>query len=201
MHADRSIHEPQPPGDRDSPFAFSMEGYQGAPPARLAPRFWSPGWNSVQALNRFQEEIAGPLRDGDPGVRLLVSQLEAAAASEVGNSGAGDREVSGTEPHPASENTLRAVPLHHVFGSEELSVFARGVAELTPDPYVALHPDDAAARGLAAGDAAEVRCRGKALNLPVQLRADLAVGTAGLPVGLPGMPGGDLPDHVEVRRP
>ena len=30
-------------------------------------RLWAPGWNSVQAITKFQEEIGGPLRGGDPG--------------------------------------------------------------------------------------------------------------------------------------
>ena len=34
------------------------------------------------------------------------------------------------------------LPLHHIFGSEELSL-SPGVAELAPRPYVALNPDDA----------------------------------------------------------
>ena len=49
-----------------------MEGYYGEhTPPPLIPRFWAPGWNSVQALTRFQEEVNGPLRGGDPGRRLI----------------------------------------------------------------------------------------------------------------------------------
>ena len=33
--------------------------------------FWAPGWNSIQATNKYQSEIGGPLRGGDPGVRLM----------------------------------------------------------------------------------------------------------------------------------
>ena len=71
MHADVDVHEPQPPDDPDSPLAFSMEGFDGQPPAALIPRFWAPGWNSVQAVNKFQDEVGGPLRGGDPGRRLI----------------------------------------------------------------------------------------------------------------------------------
>ena len=71
MLADVSVHEPKPPADPDTPLAFSMEGYQDQPPAPLISRYWSPGWNSVQALNKFQQEVGGPLNGGDPGKRLL----------------------------------------------------------------------------------------------------------------------------------
>ena len=35
------------------------------------------------------------------------------------------------------------LPLYHIFGSEELSLSAPGVAELAPKPYVALNAEDA----------------------------------------------------------
>ncbi len=71
MLADVSVHEPKPPVDPDTPLAFSMEGYQDQPPAPLISRYWSPGWNSVQALNKFQQEIGGQLKSGDPGKRFI----------------------------------------------------------------------------------------------------------------------------------
>ena len=67
MHADVDVSEPKPPDDPNSPLAFSMEGYEGRPPPALLAHDWAPHWNSVQALNKFQEEIGGPLRGGDPG--------------------------------------------------------------------------------------------------------------------------------------
>lgn len=69
--ADIDVHEVAPPEDPDSVLAYSMEGLDGPPPAGLITRYRAPGWNSVQALNKFQQEIGGPLRGGDPGVRLI----------------------------------------------------------------------------------------------------------------------------------
>lgn len=71
IYADRSVHEPAPPPDPDSPLAFTMEGTPLQPPSALIPRFWAPGWNSIQALNKFQQEIAGALIGGNPGRRLI----------------------------------------------------------------------------------------------------------------------------------
>jgi NADH-quinone oxidoreductase subunit G len=73
MLANVSLHEPKLPDDPDTPLSFSMEGYEGQPPAPLISRYWSPGWNSVQALNKFQQEVGGPLRGGDAGVRLITT--------------------------------------------------------------------------------------------------------------------------------
>jgi NADH-quinone oxidoreductase subunit G len=71
MHANVNIQEPEQPDDPDTPLAFSMEGYPGRPPPSLIPRFWAPGWNSVHAVNKFQDEVGGPLSGGDPGERLI----------------------------------------------------------------------------------------------------------------------------------
>ena len=57
MLANISVHEPKPPDDPDSPLSFSMEGNPDQPPSALLPFFWTPGWNSIQAVNKFQAEI------------------------------------------------------------------------------------------------------------------------------------------------
>ncbi|HWB87146.1 MAG TPA: NADH-quinone oxidoreductase subunit NuoG [Bryobacteraceae bacterium] len=133
MTANLSVHEPEPPEDRDAPLSFSMEGNPDQPPSPLIPFFWSPGWNSIQSVNKFQSEIGGPLHGGDPGVRLI----------EPGS----QKPLYFGDVPPAYERRAGewfVVPLYHIFGSDELARFAPAVAQLAPEPYVALHPDDAA---------------------------------------------------------
>jgi NADH-quinone oxidoreductase subunit G len=176
MFANISVHEPQPPQDPDSALSFSMEGYQGQPPSALIPRFWAPGWNSDQALNKFQDEIGGPLRGGDPGCRLIEPQEgQAPYFAEV---------PPAFEP---STGRWLVVPARHIFGSEELSAPAPGIAGLAPQPYVGLNPDDAAALGLAEAAAVEVAAGERTQPLPVKLMSTLPAGVAAVPVGLPGI--------------
>jgi NADH-quinone oxidoreductase subunit G len=174
MHANVDVSEPKPPDDPDSALAFSMEGYGSQPPAALITRFWSPRWNSIQALNKFQDEVGGPLRGGDPGERLIQ-----APQGET-------TQYFTTVPDAfrAEEDRWLVVPVHHIFGSEELSMLTPGVAELAPEPYVALHPDDAAR--IQAEPGAQVRVSwGRAVaNLPLRGMADLAQGLVGLPAGV-----------------
>ncbi|MBZ0157537.1 MAG: NADH-quinone oxidoreductase subunit NuoG [Alphaproteobacteria bacterium] len=176
MFADRTVHEPRPPADPDSPLAFTMEGYEGQPPAPLIPRFWAPGWNSIQSLTRFQEEVDGPLRGGDPGKRLI----EPPAVPEALRSG------SVPEAFLPRKDEWLLLPLYHVFGSEEMSVLAPGIAELVPSPYIGLPPEDAAALGIQEGGEAEVGCGGALYRAPVRYLPSLPKGTAGVPAGLPG---------------
>ncbi|MEJ2600995.1 MAG: NADH-quinone oxidoreductase subunit NuoG, partial [Anaerolineales bacterium] len=125
MLANISVSEPKPPDDTDTPMAFSMEGYKGIPPSALISRYWSPGWNSVQALNKFQSEVAGPLIGGDPG-RRLISIPENAKPKYF-------------DPSSVSRqtHTWQLVPVYHIFGSEPLSMLTPGVAERAPQPYLA----------------------------------------------------------------
>ncbi len=177
VHANIDVSEPQPPGDRESALAFSMEGFPDQPPSALTPFFWSPGWNSIQAVNKFQEEIAGPLRGGDPGTRLI----------EPGTNGHKGYWGAAPAAFQPKSDTWQMVPLYHIFGSEELSQIAPAIAELIPKPYVALGEQGAAQLGLKEGDEVEVKVNGWARRVAVRVRADLPSGVAGLPAQLPGM--------------
>ncbi len=164
MRAHLSVHEPRQPVDNDTALAFSMEGYSGPQEdAALIPFVWAPGWNSPQAWNKFQDET-GSLRHGDPGVRLL--QADHAASYQA---------------VPAAEAAgWRVVALHHIFGSDELSLRAEVIAGRAPQPYVAL-PATAA---YAEGEEIELLIDGERHVLPVRHSATLAADCVGLPVGL-----------------
>lgn len=180
MHAHVEIREPKPPTDEDAPLSFSMEGYYGPRmPPPLIPYFRSPGWNSGQSVHKFQDETGRALRGGNPGVRLLEP------------SGAADRtyfESIPEEPAPPARGEVRVIPLHHVFGSDELSALSPAVAERVPAPYAALSPADAAALGIEPGARAEIALGETFVTLPVRIAEGLAAGTLGLPAGLPQMP-------------
>jgi NADH-quinone oxidoreductase subunit G len=183
MLADISVHEPKPPDDPDSALAFSMESGPELAPPSLIPFFWAPGWNSVQATNKFQSEVGGPLRGGDPGIRLIEPSLEPGwqyySAVPVA-----------FRPHP---DEWLVVPIFHIFGSEELSRHAQGIAQLAPLPYVALNPVEASRSGVNAGEQIRVSIEGSLFELEVMLRADLPRGVAGLPTGLSPVGGIVLP--------
>lgn len=179
--ANIKLSEPKPPEDADSPLSFSMEGNPLQPPSALIPFFWSPGWNSIRAVNKYQEEVAGPLRGGDPGVRL------------VDGDGGGTAFFTSVPPaFEARDGEWLVVALFHIFGSEELTRSAPAVAELFPDPYVALNPDDAAQFG------AEVALMGH--RVPVRVTPGLPRGVAGLPSGVPPLEGLELPVWMEISR-
>ncbi len=190
MLADVSVHEPKPPEDPDSPLSFSMEGFPGIPPAPLVSRFWAPRWNSVQSVNKFQTEVGGPMAGGDPGIRI-VEPARGARPQWF-------REIP--DPFVPEPGRLLVIPVHHIFGSEELSALAPAVAERAPELYVALNPDDAAALGIGAGEAVEVALAGGVRSVTARVLPALARGIAGVPAGMGAWKGAALPAPGTVRK-
>jgi NADH-quinone oxidoreductase subunit G len=88
----------------------AQQFFKVMPPAALVPRYWAPGWNSVQALNKFQSEVAGPLVGGDPGVRLIEPARDEGLSYF--------REVPGAFT-PRQQEWL-FLPVYHIHGSDEL---------------------------------------------------------------------------------
>jgi NADH-quinone oxidoreductase subunit G len=170
------VHEPRPPDDPDSPLCFSMEGYQVPPPAPIHPRYWAPGWNSGQALHKFQSEITALSESAATGRRLIVPDPSAAHRSFA----------PPQTVRPLETDEFWVVPIHHVFGSEELSMASPSVAQRAPEAYLALAPANAVA---GEGDRVRLTVQGTALDLPVRLTAGLPERSAGLPAGLPALPG------------
>lgn len=129
MNAGIHVSEPEPPHDIDSPLSFSMEGYKGITPLDLAPYYWAPEWNSVQAMNKY---VNAPLQ-----------------IDELSNSGVLlFSEGSGYVPDffreiPVQSKTgkgeLLIVPVTLIYGSEELSSASRSVSERIPGPFLLLN--------------------------------------------------------------
>ncbi len=174
MNADKTMHEPKPPGDADAPMTFSMEGYPGIPPASLTPFYWNPGWNSVQSLNKYQDEVGGEARGGPVGVKLIQPR---------DGSGGKYYEYSSSNPE-ASQGRLLAVPVYHIFGSEILSGHASAIKTLIPKAYVALSLNDAERLNLKENDPAKLTMNNDEITLPVKIDPTLAEGLAGIPAGL-----------------
>jgi NADH-quinone oxidoreductase subunit G len=185
-----NISEPKPPEDPDSPLSFSMEGTPDQPPAALIPFFWSPSWNSISAVNTYQKELGGPLRGGDAGVRIF----EPAKAN-------GQQYFSAV---PAAfqprENEWLLVPMYHIFGSDELSLSAPGIAELAAKPHVAVNAADFTA-GLAEGSEVKLSCVGGSFRLPVRIRPEIPRGVAALSAGVHPLAGVRLPAWGTIASP
>ncbi len=165
-----TVHEPPPPPDPDTPLAFSMEGYRGPVPSPLTPQFWTPGWNSIQALNKYQDEIGGPLRDSMPGLRLIEPVATQAPFwfTDIPRCF-----------QPVSRQWL-LLPLPVVFGSDELSNRSPAIVERMSEPFISLHPSDGVGLHLEDGVTIQLTLQETSYHLAVHLDPSTPPGTAGL---------------------
>ncbi len=151
MHAMQNVAEPPPAYDKDSPFTYSMEGVQAHGP--LENSAWSPGWNSNQAIHKFQQEVAGALLGGESGVKLFPYNSDVSLPSfnpaqpsdsvSLENVSSGNVSLENTSSGNVSSESWLLFPVQHVFGSEPLSARADAIAELSPEPYLLLNSSDA----------------------------------------------------------
>lgn len=185
--ANVNVSEPKPPEDSDSPLSYTMEGSRELPPSSAIPFFWSPGWNSVQSVNKYQEEVGAALRGGDPGLRLL--ERPGTTVEYFGGA---------PEAFKQSAGHLLIVSLHHIFGSDQLSAQSKSVAQRIPKPYVMISESDAKNLKIQEGARLSFDIDKQAYSLPVQVSAAMPVGVAGIPYGLTSR--SELPAWGVIRR-
>jgi NADH-quinone oxidoreductase subunit G len=172
--------EPQPIGDQQTPLSYSMEGDQNPPAASpLIPRFWWPGWNSNNSINKLQIEVGGALHGGNPGKRLIEPGN---AKSEPIPHSAHPEPVEGRTPHSGE---VWLVPRPYIFGSEELSSRAPAIAGLIPPAEALVHPELARRVGLADDQMVSFEFDGQVLSLPVRVDDSVAVDVVTVPMGFP----------------
>ncbi len=178
MQAHHSVSEPKPPQDNDSPLTYTMEGYQGIPPSPIIPFFWAPGWNSVQSVNKYQQEVGGALMGGDPGIRLFEQKKDEDPAFF--------KDIP--EPFIARQQKWLLLPQYDLFGSGELSIYSNAIRELSPDPYVTMSKSDAEQLSAAEGSVISVRVDEKKYSFPLKIQESLRNGIVLVTAGLHGTP-------------
>ena len=144
----------------------------------------------MQALNKFQDESGGPLLGGDPGIRLIETPGD--PPPEYFS------KIPKHTGHKSGEWTV--VPLYHIYGSEELSMLSPAIAELAPQPYLALNSEDIKHLKIAEGERVALIGKIESLDLPVRSMDSLPKGVAGLPHGLLGMKWFDYSERCRIVR-
>ncbi|WEK21157.1 MAG: NADH-quinone oxidoreductase subunit NuoG [Candidatus Pedobacter colombiensis] len=190
MLANINVSEPKPPEDPDSALSFTMEGYKGIPPAPLTPFFWAPGWNSGQSVNKYQIEIGGPLKGEDQGKRLFpeISSNKNTFLNNV------------PQPFKSLPDEWLIVPLQHIFGSEELSIYTQGVSERTPQPYIAINKHDAENLNTRENEILQILINDQNYKLRVNIKEELPNGLAGIPYHIPGLTGISWPAKGIIKK-
>ena len=183
IKANLSVSESKISQDTDSPLTFSMEGQNESPPSSLVPFYWTPGWNSVQAINNYLDEPNGSMKGGDPGIRLIEPQLVADNTLLESNT---------TTPEHKSDDFI-IVPVYQIFGSEELSSESSSVKQRIKEPFVYLNIKDSELLGVKETDIVQLEVFDIQLKAEVKIENSMKQGIAGLSVNLSVMKFIDLP--------
>jgi NADH-quinone oxidoreductase subunit G len=178
MQANLAVSEPKPLQDDDSPLTYTMEGYTGIPPSSMIPYFWAPGWNSGQAVNKYQQEMGGALRKEDPGICLFANKKEGASPFFKDSPEA-------FIPRPGKHLLL---PQYQLFGSGELSIHSKAISELVPAATIVLSKKDAADLGAANGTLITIEKNDFQYRLPLIIHDELCNGIVLASAGYQGMP-------------
>jgi predicted molibdopterin-dependent oxidoreductase YjgC len=142
-------------------------------------------------LSRPEWEIfAGLARvTGDPLGFETLEQLRAEAARLLGPRSLGERSTAwaGTgRPQWAEDLTLFTYPL--LVDEGRLSAHAEELkVALEEEPFVEIHPDDAAKRGIADGDRVQISTDAGASELPARVTEHVAAGSMFVPFNQPGL--------------
>jgi NADH-quinone oxidoreductase subunit G len=177
MNAHKAVSEVKVSQDPDSPLAFSMEGLPEQPPSSLVPFYWTPGWNSVQAMHNYLNKPAGSMKGGDPGIRII----------EPGKSGNNSYFAIIPQPFEVQKNEWLIIPVFQLFGSEELSSASSSIAQRISEPFVYLNPKDAIKLGVEDKDLIELEISTYRFKIKVEIENTIQQGIAGLSINLPGM--------------
>ena len=178
MRANLGVSEPKPLQDDDSPLTYTMEGYEGIPPSSMIPYFWAPGWNSGQAVNKYQQEMGGALREENPGICLFATK----------NDGASQFFKDNPEAFISRPGKYLLLPQYQLFGSGELSIYSEAIRELVPEAAIILSKKDAADLGAAKGTFITIGKNDFQYRLPLVIHDELCSGIVLAPAGYQGMP-------------
>lgn len=191
INANTAVSEPKLSQDQDSPLAYSMEGLSENPPSSLVPFYWTPGWNSVQAMYNYLDEPGGSMKGGDPGIRLFEQ-----GRGEKINYFGGEVKVKSQK-----KDEWLIVPVYQIFGSEELSSEGATMRQRIRKPFLLMNQKDADSINSKDGDTIEAQIGKIKVVVAVKIDNSLVDGVAGISVSLPGMPFIDISGTGKFHKP
>jgi NADH-quinone oxidoreductase subunit G len=144
----------------------------------------------VQALNTYLEQPGGKLLSGDPGTRLFEKVFR----------DTNDFYMDPPDAFLPREGELLVLPRHHVFGSEELSLYAPAIAQVSPKPYLALGPLDAQRLDVNEGEPVKIIGRSASYEFEASIHSGIPRGVAEIPYNLPETQDIDLPQWFRIKK-
>ncbi|MEE9345391.1 MAG: NADH-quinone oxidoreductase subunit NuoG [Methylococcales bacterium] len=173
-----NVREQQPQQDPDSPYQYSPEGaatLPEQPPAYL----WHPNWNSNESLNRFQEEINGPIRGSHPGI-LLHEKASVVPSTDTTQPGYLLQDSS----KPIAEGKLQLLADYNIFRDEELSSYVSAIQQRTPQAAIKMNLQQVKQSHCEGADKLKIKAPAGSCILPLYIDDSVPDGVALVPTNL-----------------
>lgn len=167
LKAHEKVSESKQPEDRGSALSFSMEGAPIERPPAVNALIWSPGWNSNEAINKFQDEIGGALTGGDPGVRSIEENSNTAKLSY--------------EYKNAKSCAVVAVSHSRIFDGCEFSFQSIALAQRCEKRTLLVSRKTAQNHSISHGQKGSVHVEGIDLELPIEVSDSIPNGVVSIP--------------------
>ena len=191
VDADRTVFEPGPAPDADSALAFSLEGLQPPQSPDGAPR---PHLVAGLELGQRPAQVRRGARGRRPGAGRPASACSTAPpATSCRRSRRRRGSRRATARWCSSRCTTSTAP-------SSSACTRRASAERAPAPFIGLNEEDAERLEVRDGDLLELWLPWMDARAPFALVPSLVTGTAGVPVGLPGLPYISLPARARLTR-
>lgn len=172
-----NVHEPKQPEDKDTIFNFSMEGnYNSNINCNQIPFLWSPGWNSSQALHKFQKEIGISSKNGFSGFKIFQKK----------NYIINFKKKNYNNKFILS-NKLIIISHYTLFNSNSLIQKSSLIQKNFPNHYVFLNKKDAEKLDILTNNLVKLYCLKNTFILKVSISKFLHQGLISLPLGAKGI--------------
>ena len=178
LYADEKVSENKQPVDEDSALSYSMEGSPVNRPAALNPLVWMPGWNSGEAIHKFQEEVNGPLKGGDPGLLLFENKSATRQALRFASS-----EPVATATGPLDDGGVGVLAVAHarLFDGERLSAKSSALRQRAAHAVARINPETAGQLNLHQAQGVTVNLKEQNCSMPLVQDSGVATGLLVLP--------------------
>ncbi|QJC36237.1 NADH-quinone oxidoreductase subunit NuoG [Enterobacteriaceae endosymbiont of Donacia cincticornis] len=180
MFSHINVHEPQQPKDKDTIFSFSMEGNYGSNiNYKHIPFLWAPGWNSSQALHKFQKEIGVSSKYGITGFKICQKNKYKVHIKRIYH-------VCNNINN--NHNQLIIIAHQNLFQNNSVIQKSNLIKKYFNNYYIIFNKNDAKQLGILNNDLVQIYCLKNKFILKTHISNFLNKGLVSLPLGVKNIP-------------
>ncbi|WP_068547477.1 NADH-quinone oxidoreductase subunit NuoG [Thalassotalea crassostreae] len=154
MMANQSVHEAKACIDENSPYKFSMEGrniLNDLAKSASMPFTWAPGWNSNQAVSKYQQVVSGKLNNPNSEVQIYDPKSKSLGKE----SALKDKSPVDVVDSNVQDSPFNIIIGNHIFADDYLGRKGIELALMSPVPQLII--STRMAKGLELNDCSHIK--------------------------------------------